>query len=459
MWQRTNSRPQGGVMHRHPGTSWPSRISLLGALALLLPLLLLPARSIAQQATPVASPVASAPIGPLPPAWLEFGPRGQLLARVIVDGPCPQVLIDDQPAQMQPRTPASDNFPVIACEAIIPFGVVTATIGDQLLAIPDGPFERIAVIGDTGCRLNDWEKAYQACNDPAAWPFAQVAASVAAWEPDLIVHVGDYLYRESPCPPEGVDCVGSPHGDNWPTWNADFFAPASPLLGSAPWVLMRGNHETCDRNPEGWFHFLDPRPYQPACQTFTEPYVAYLNGLTLAVIDSAEAADTNETPEETKEYTREFQVLSELAPAGSWLVTHRPVWGILEGSSGEFEVENATYASATNQSLGADYALILSGHIHLAETIAFDEASTKPPQIVVGNSGTALDDIPTASPTAGQLGDPTVAEAETLSSFGFMTLEPADDQWLATQRNASGAPLASCFLDLPAVECTPANSE
>mgnify|MGYP000167914488 CR=1 FL=1 len=61
-----------------------------------------------------------------------------------------------------------------------------------------------------------------------------VAGAVAAWDPDLIVHVGDYLYRESPCPEGQSGCAGSPHGDNWATWNADFFAPASPLLGAAP---------------------------------------------------------------------------------------------------------------------------------------------------------------------------------------------------------------------------------
>ena len=94
---------------------------------------------------------------------------------------------------------------------------------------------------------------------------------------------------------------------------------------------MRGNHETCDRNPEGWFTFLDPRRYQADCQRFTEPYVIPLHGPSFAVIDSAEAADESDTPEETAEYTRQFDLLAEIATPGSWLVTHRPVWGILEG--------------------------------------------------------------------------------------------------------------------------------
>jgi hypothetical protein len=412
----------------------------------------------AQTGIPVASPISQDTHEQLPPAWLEFGPDGRLIARVIVAGECPPVLLDGLDVSMMPRTTPSDDFPVVACEATIPFGVAEAAIAGKPLPIPNAPYTRIAVIGDTGCRLDSWEggSAYQACNDPQAWPFAQVAASVAAWQPDLIVHVGDYLYREDPCPASEPGCAGSPYGDNWETWNADFFAPASSLLGVAPWVFMRGNHETCARNPIGWFAYLDSRPYQSTCQQFTEPYVATLNGLSFAVVDSAEAGDETSTPEETSEFKRQFEQLAQLAPAGSWLVTHRPVHGILEGTRGEFEVETATFHDATGGTLPGDYALILSGHIHLAEAIGFEASSDRPPQLISGNSGTALDDIPTASPTAGQLGDPTVEDAETLSSFGFLTLEPDGDNWIATQRDANGLPIVGCLLDLPEMICGPA---
>jgi hypothetical protein len=77
--------------------------------------------------------------------------------------------------------------------------------------------------------------------------------------------------------------------------------------------------------------------------------------------------------------------------------------------------------------------------------------------LIAGNSGTALDDIPSASPTAEQLGDPAVTEAETLSSFGFMTLEPAGEGWLAVQRDADGKSLMTCVLDLPEVTCGPSD--
>jgi hypothetical protein len=422
-----------------------ARVSLATATSFLLLLLSgFPAAS-SQLGTPIASPE---PAASLPPAWLEFGPEGRLIARVIVDGECPSLVIDDLDVDMTRRAPASDAFPVTACEATVPFGTSSASILNQDLPLPRGPIHRIAVIGDTGCRVNDWEKKYQACNDSEAWPFARVAESVAAWHPDLIVHVGDYLYRESPCPTNFGGCEGNPHGDNWATWDADFFDPAASLLGSAPWIFMRGNHETCNRNPEGWFHFLDPRTYQATCQRFTEPYVILLLGPTFAVIDSAEAADESDTPQETAEYTREFEVLGQIAAPGSWLVTHRPVWGILKSKQREFDVENATYAASSGDSLKANYAVVLSGHIHVAETIAFDETSDRRPQLISGNAGTALDDIPTASPSAGELGDPAVAQAETLSAFGFMTIEPDGDVWIATQRDKNGNPLLNCILDV-----------
>jgi hypothetical protein len=131
------------------------------------------------------------------------------------------------------------------------------------------------------------------------------------------------------------------------------------------------------------------------------------------------------------------------------------VWGILEGQGREFDVENATYAASSGDSLNANYGLVLSGHIHIAETIAFDKSSDRRPQLVSGNAGTALDDIPTASPAAGELGDPAVAQAETLSAFGFMTIETDGDAWIATQRDKHGNPLLDCILDATRLSCGP----
>ena len=63
-----------------------------------------------------------------------------------------------------------------------------------------------------------------------------------------------------PAPDGNPKCRGSPWGYGWDAWNADFFAPARDLLAAAPWVFVRGNHESCARAGQGWWRFLDPRP-------------------------------------------------------------------------------------------------------------------------------------------------------------------------------------------------------
>ena len=227
-----------------------------------------------------------------------------------------------------------------------------------------------------------------------------------------------------------VGCQGNPYGDNWATWNADFFTPAASAPRRRP-VAIHARQSRDLRSQPGRVVYL-PRP-----ASATNPPVSDLPSRTSR--RSAASRSRSSTPprlrtrqirpQEAAEYARQFDLLDEITPPGSWLVTHRPVWGILAGKEGEFEVENAAFEAATGGSLKADFGLVLSGHIHVAESIAFDEISGRAPQLISGNAGTALDDIPTASPTAGELGDPTVTEAETLSAFGFMTLEP-DARWV-----------------------------
>ena len=92
-------------------------------------------------------------------------------------------------------------------------------------------------------------------------PFPRWPAAAAKFKPDLVIHVGDYLYRESACPPGNQGCAGSPWGDNWTTWKADFFDPAAPLLAAAPIVLVRGNHEDCKRAGPGWTRLQGPTAF------------------------------------------------------------------------------------------------------------------------------------------------------------------------------------------------------
>jgi hypothetical protein len=213
--------------------------------------------------TAAARPGVAAETATLEAAYVVLG-RDGAVGRAILSGTreCPAIIFDGaaQPMQLraEPEGGAHPAFPVLVCEALIPPGTTDAAISERKLPLPKSTIATIAVFGDTGCRLKDAEAQplarrnsdhlhegyFQNCDDPAQWPFPQISRIAAGQKPDLVIHVGDYLYRESPCPTGDAGCAGSPHGDDWPAWKADFFAPAAPLLATAPFIVVRGNHET-----------------------------------------------------------------------------------------------------------------------------------------------------------------------------------------------------------------------
>ncbi len=199
------------------------------------------------------------------------------------------------------------------------------------LPVPALPNEikQIVVIGDTGCRLKG--SFTQDCNDPVKWPFAVVARLAAARHPDLVIHVGDYHYRETACPDTQPGCAGSPHGDNWAVWQKDFFDPAAPLLAAAPWVLVRGNHELCSRGGHGWFRLLDPHPEADRCSETTAPYALRIGSLELLLFDGADADDATADPTKVTFYHEQLQTLLANARSHAWLLTHRPIWALAQG--------------------------------------------------------------------------------------------------------------------------------
>src|SRR5258708_7117094 len=188
-------------------------------------------------------------------AWVEFTSDGVSIRAIDSGDKCPTASIDGNPVQMDVRLAASDSFAITACQVMAPSGAKFAEVDGRKLKLSSSKTDRIVVIGDTGCRLKGPE--VQDCNDPKKWPFKTVAQHAAAKHPDLVIHVGDYYYRETPCPADRPGCQGSPHGDSWESWGADFFEPAQCLLASAPWIFARGNHEQCGRGADGWFRLLD----------------------------------------------------------------------------------------------------------------------------------------------------------------------------------------------------------
>src|SRR5262249_32984226 len=158
-------------------------------------------------------------------AWVQYGPDGPFARAVTGDTQCPALTTDGGTRQMVVRAlPSPLDFPPLTCEAQLRAAATRASAAGVPLPVPSASPRRIVVLGDAGCRI-EAGMAVQPCGDSAAWPFARLAASAAAWRPDLVIHVGDYVYRAAPCPGAWARCAGSPWGDTWAAWEADFFAP------------------------------------------------------------------------------------------------------------------------------------------------------------------------------------------------------------------------------------------
>jgi hypothetical protein len=412
-------------------------------------------------------------------AWLELGPGGERLARLITTAEtCPPIEVDGEKLAMQVRAlPSPPDFPVLTCEAVVSPDAQDASVTGLVLPLPRDTVGRIAVIGDTGCRVQDGMTP-QACNDPNAWPFpglastvseliswltgrpqqrylSDLASSVAETDPDLIIHVGDYLYRYSPCPEGDSGCAGSPSGFNWQTIATDFFAPAEPMFRKAPLALTRGNHESCNAAGEVWFRFFDPQPYDPTCVNYTEVYAIEVGGLTLLMLDSSNAMDTV-MQSQVALYQQQFARLYQLAGPRSFLVTHRPLWGVAnsapKGQPEQLMVENVTLQASSGNELPPSVQAVLSGHVHVYQLLSFDPP--RAPQMIVGNSGTSLAQIVT-SPLAGlDVAGANVAVGDTLDEFGFVTLEASGaDDWRLTLRDFGGSTLQECTVAGFRVSC------
>ena len=433
----------------------------------------------------IASPAAASPV-----QFVVLGPAGARVARAIVStGSCPQIVIDGRSRPMTMRAPIEtialrstrsdpadskpSAFPVTTCETVVPRMARRASIDGVALPLPASVIKRIVVIGDTGCRLKKSDSAWQGCNDPASYPFSRIAAAAAAWKPDLVVHVGDYEYRENACPGDQPQCSGSPWGYGWDAWNADFFSPAQKLLAVAPFALTRGNHENCLRAGQGWWRFLDPRPLvagrtcdraaDDASGDYSPPYAIPIGRQTqLIMLDLAIAGNKPLTAadaefEQFRSIYRRYAQLSATARYNI-VANHQP---ILAFTGNRKSPQDAIALKPGNQAIQSAFAsinpllippnvqLLLSGHIHLWQQLSF--RSAYPSQFVAGFSGTQEDVVPLpATIPAGTVPAPGADVAHFSSwvdGFGWMSMERAGPaRWKVTVWDVAGRAVNHCTI-------------
>jgi len=405
-------------------------------------------------------PAAAAVAGPpaVEAAWVQWTAGGLQLRLVTTRPACPAADVDGRILAMGLRAAPAPGFPMTVCQADLPAGARQVSVEGRPAPLPSGSPRRILVFGDTGCRLKG--SAVQDCNDPRAWPFARIARLAAARAPDLVIHVGDYYYRETPCPADRAGCAGSPFGDRWATWKAEFFTPAAPLLAAAPWVFARGNHESCARGGYGWFRLLDAGAQPLACPAVSAPFRVDLGGLSLYVLDSADADDRSPTPAGVAAFGAQIDRLRPGAGAPSgWIVTHRPIWGLAPvaglGPLGPIEValNRTEQAAADGRDLSA-VQMVVSGHVHHFAAYAFGPA--RPAQLVAGTGGDAGE---AGDRAAVRLGAPRIdgmdAESASFLRYGYLLLERTGDDWVGAFRDLDDRIVAHCRLHGRRISCMP----
>jgi predicted phosphodiesterase len=386
----------------------------------------------------------------LSPVWVELGEGSQQIARVVVSSAanCPNVQIGGAKHPMALRQPVPAGFPP-ACEFAIPANTRTAKVNGKVLPLAHADPSRVVVLGDTGCRIKGTQ--LQDCSDPVKWPFAGIANSAAATRPDLVIHVGDYLYREDPCPAEAkAQCGGTPSGDNWGAWNADFFKPAAHLLTAAPWIFVRGNHESCQRSWRGWFYYLDPRPLSGTCQTFSPPYSVKLGKFQTIDFDSSAVNENQAVVEQVAAYSSQ---LASLHASNAWLVAHHPFWGVRAGGANQPPLpQTITLQQAWDKASPKGIDVVLSGHTHLFEVLSY--GSIRPLQIVAGDGGTNLADPVPNQVNGMDVHGAMVAESETRKAFGYTELIRRGGSWEMQLTNLDQRAIVTCKIEGRDAKCS-----
>jgi hypothetical protein len=422
-------------------------------------------------------------------SFVVLGENALPVARVITSvASCPSLRVDGIDMAMtqraaptvlplrSTRSSAAETkpsaFPLLTCEKALPPGAKQVSVNGRNLPLPAAEIRRIVVIGDTGCRIKTADNAAQACNDAQQYPFASIAATAARWHPDLVVHVGDYLYRENPCPAGNRNCAGSPWGYGWDAWNADFFKPAAPLLQAAPWVMVRGNHESCTRAGQGWWRMLDPRPLLPGRDCvkdsddeigdYSDPYAVPIGGSAqFIVLDTSNTGNGAPKADDSRarQYADLYRKMDSLSQQAAYNigVNHHPVLGVsAKEKAGQISVSpgnkglQAVFSQFNPQFFPSGIDLMLSGHVHVWEQLSF--SSAHPSQFVAGFSGTAEDIVPLpASLPAGMEPAPGAIVAHFSSwvnGFGYMTMERTGAaQWDVKIWNVAGQQVNSCHVD------------
>ena len=287
-----------------------------------------------------------------------------------------------------------DLFPIDLCQAVLGLddAGVALSNGTELswASVATHKPQRVAIIGDTGCRKSE----NQICSDDNSWPLSKVAAAAASFggqSPDLIIHVGDYRYRGT---------------DTWTFWQKDFFEPMRSLLTAAPIVLTRGNHDNCYHGKGfGWKYLLAPTVQFENCSNegtskadVEWPYAIDLGKLRIVVLDSAdsyyrcESWDTVVQAQHGKFIKALKTLIGSNDDSPIWFVSHYPIFDLRPSGDCGSPYDSSFFPLhkriAPLLAGDPDIEAVISGDIHHYEALRVrDAAGWQTLQFVAGHGG------------------------------------------------------------------------
>jgi hypothetical protein len=184
------------------------------------------------------------------------------------------------------------------------------------------------------------------------------------------------------------------------------------------------------------------------------PYMVSLNNFQVWVTDSANACDEFSQTPLTAQYQQQFETLAstvvETNSKPTWVMGHRPIWGYQGGSGSINNMLQTALSNTTLAKLPDAVKLSLAGHMHIYESLTFfasnKQATGRPPQIVIGNSGVAMGGAP--QPSSGHqnnIDGQTAQYNSNQTEFGFLQMTVAKQGiWQGQVVKANGSVIVQC---------------
>ena len=184
-----------------------------------------------------------------------------------------------------------------------------------------------------------------------------------------------------------------------------------------------------------------------------------IGGLNLYILDSADTEDRATPPAAVELFSSQLDALKDqLKTKPGWIVTHRPIWGLVPvarvGSLPPVEAAlNLTEQTAVRGHDLSAVTMVVSGHIHLFASFNF--GPSRPAQLIAGTGGDIGEtgEVKTLRTAHVDL-DGQGADMTTFNRYGFLILDRSGADWAGDFYDLDDKVVARCRLHARALTCT-----